>query len=363
MGWTLVLTENDFRPVGEIVNAYDLTVSLPLSQLDTLSLRVRIDNPLADALLTTRGYIKGYLNGTLRFYGPMISAEESVTPESSTVAVNAVGAGWVFQKRFVGKSSAGDVSAAAVDRAQRFVELLDTVNTENDTGIEVQTASSASTVTYSTGPYKKLMASLQELSPGSDGFDWRVLPVDNIASGEVTGSKIGGFVAQPLIGSIRRDAVFEHGDGKNNIAAYSRIVSRDTQANALYHNAAPGPDAPGYPTRSALDASSISDWGLLEDLVEADLLNSTMRQQLVNEHRDVRKSPRQTLSITPVVSYDSSRVPQLGEDFDIGDVVVARAVRNNRTRFNVLARVWGIMFQRNNNGVDAMTLTLSEEAG
>lgn len=362
MSWTWVLTGNDFRPVGEILNAYDQTVAFPLSQLDTASMRVRLDHPMADMLLSCRGYIKGYRNSVLRYYGPIISAEESVESDTGSVAINSVGAGWIFNGRFAGKSAAGDVVTTAVDRAVRFSNLLATANAENDTHVQVQTAASASTAIYNAGPYKKLLACLQELSAGVDGFDWRILPNDNIAGGTVTTSKIGNLVAQPIIGSLRPDAVFEHGTGtKHNIATYRRIVSRESQANEIYHNASAGPDAPGYPTVSAIDAASISDWGLIEDLVEADLLDQTMRQQLVNNHRDIRRQPRQTITFTPIRSLYPKAVPEFGVDFDVGDIVPARASRNGTVRWDGLFRVWGVEFSINNNGSESMSITLTED--
>lgn len=360
--WTWVLTGNDYRPVGEVLNAYDLNVAFPLSNLDTLSFRVRLDNPLADNLLSCRGYLKGYRDGTLLYYGPIISAQENVDRDNGTVAVNSVGAGWIFNERYAGKSAAGDVSTTATDRAVRFQQLLTTANTESNTGISVQTASSASTAIYSTGPYKKLVTCLAELAAGSDGFDWRVLPIDNFSAGVVTGSKIGNIVMQPVIGTTRLDAVFEHGpETKHNIASYDRIVTRESQANKVYHNASAGPDAPGYPTVSAIDAASIADWGLLEDLAEADLLDQTMRQQLVSEHVAVRSQPRQTISFIPVASFESSFVPQFGADFTVGDLLPARAIRNRVLRWDGLFRVWGASFAIDNNGVEQMTVTLSEE--
>jgi len=361
--WTWVLTGNDYRPVGELLNVYSMNVAFPLSKLDTCSFTVRLDNPMADLLLSCRGYLKGYRNGTLMYFGPIISAQESVDRETGTVAVNSVGAGWILNNRFAGKSASGDISTTALDRAVRFSQLLATANAEKLTGITPAASSASSTAIYSTGPYKKLITCLQELSTGSDGFDWRIIPVDNISSGTVNpGSTIGNIVMQPVIGSLKENAVFEHGiETKHNIASYERIVSRESQANKVYHNASPGPDAPGYPTVSALDDSSIADWGLLEDLAEADLLDLTMRTQLVSAHVDVRKQPRQTINFTPISSLNPAMVPQLGTDFNIGDIVPARAVRNGVVRWSGLFRAYSAQFAFDNNGVEQMTIGLSAD--
>ena len=364
--WRFVVTDLGFVPQGEINNAYDKQVVLPLNKLDSCSFRVRLDNPVADRLLSTEGYIKAYRNEVLRFFGPIISSEESVESANQSVAVNAMGAGWIFGKRFVGKSAAGSPPPVvggvpqAADRAVRFSGFLDTCNAENETGIEVLVAASASTVLYTGGPYKTLGTTLGELSAGDSGFDWRILPKENFTNFQVIGNKIGTMIMQPILGSTRDSVVFEYGTGKNNVVGYKRAVSRDGQANKVYHNAQAGPDAPGYPTKFASDAGSINSWKLMEDLAEADLYDASLRQQLVDAHVAVRKNPRQTINFEPVNSLHE-RVPRFGIDFDIGDNVEARAVYRGSIRFDVLARVWAATFDIDNDGAEKMTLTLSDD--
>lgn len=379
MAWDFVLTDAHHRPVGELLNAGDQTVALPLNKLDTMSCKVRADNPLADTLLTCQGYIKGYHNGVHAYHGPIISAEETGDANGASIAINSVGAGWILTKRLAGKSSTGTVFSAATDRAQVIKQLIDAANTEGAawdslwpgaaagayTGIDTSgPMSAASAVTYTAGPFRPISEIVTELASTLDGFDWRILPVDNYASGAVTGPNIGQFLAQPVLGTSQPNVVFEYGAGRNNIASYTRTVSRETQADRVFHFTSNGPDAFGYPTVSAIDYQTISDWGLLEDLAQADLLDLGLRNALVQQHVNIRKLPRQLIQFTPHIDPDDTgRVPQFGSDYTVGDSVRGRAVYAGNVRFDALLRIWGVQFETDNNGVEKTTLTLADEGG
>lgn len=359
--WRFVLTDSTYRPVGEILTAYERKVALPLNKLPTASLRVRLDHPLGNDLLSCTGYLKAYRNGTLQFFGPIISAEENFQADRATIAVNAVGVGWYFSKRLAGKSAGGRLFAGN-DRAQIVKTLINTTNVESETGIDTAAAvSAASNITYTAGPYKPISDCLNELALTLDGFDWRIDPIDNFAGGAVTGQKIGAFLAQPVFGSDRPDAVFEAGTGRNNIVEYTRAVTRDTQANQVFHIASPGADAPGFPVVSAIDASSIASYKLLEDLAQADLLDQTLRQRFVDEHIRVRRNPRQVITFQPHLPDEFGRVPQFGTDFAVADNVRARAQFGTSVRFDAMMRVWGVAFELNDEGSEKTTLTLAQE--
>lgn len=365
--WSFVLTDRTYKPVGEILNAQERKVANPLSKLDTASLKVRLDHPLADALLSCKGYLKAYRNGALRFMGPMVSAEESVDAQSATIAVNAVGTGWYFTKRLVGKSATGTIFSTLTDRAEIVRLLLAAINTENDTGVATTAAvSAASAVTYIAGPYRPLLDVLNELASAYDGFDWRVLPVETYANGAVTGTSMGTFTAAPVIGiDSTASAVFEYGTGRSNVESYKRTLSREGQANQVYHVANGGGVAGAYPVVSAIDATSVSDWRLLEDLAQADLLDPTMRAQLVSEHVRVRKQPRQVIEFVPssqLSGLGDHRVPNPGTDFDVGDVVTGRARYGTSTRFDGAFRVYGLSFDIDDLGNEKTTVTTVEEA-
>lgn len=367
--WAFVLTDRNFVPQGEILNANDRKVALPLSKLATASFKVRMDNPLADQLMTTQGYLKAYRKTAaapwaLKYMGPLISSEMSGERDKGSISVNSVGAAWVLGKRFAGKSATGTVFSTLTDRAQISKALIDTANAESETHLDttLNALSAASAVTYTAGPYKPVSECIQELATAYDGFDWFFDPIDNFAAGSVTGTKIASLRAAPVIGSTRSEAVFEWGTGRNNITTFKWQVGRDTQANKVYHNTSNGPDAAGFPTVSALDTASISNWGLLEELANADLLDASMRQNLVNEHVNVRKNPRQVIEFTPHIDpYDAGRLPLYGVDYGVGDTVRARVALGGPSKFDAAVRVYGVTFDINDLGIEQQALSLVQE--
>lgn len=362
--WQFILTDRSHVPQGELLNAYDRQIAVPLNKLDTLSCKVRLDNPLVDTLASCEGYIKAFRDGDEMFHGPIISAEENGDANGASVAINAVGAGWILSKRLAGKSSTGQ-AFSLTDRAAIIESLIDTANAENETGIATDgPASAASAVSYTAGPYRPINEIITELSASFDGFDWRILPLDNWVNNAVADAKIGRFYAAPTIGVPREHAVFEWGTGtRANMVGYKRAVTRDTQANKVYHHTSNGPDAAGYPTISAIDPASITDWKLLEDLAQADLLDSALRAALVTEHVRVRKHPRQTIEFSPSVDPQvTGRLPRYGDDYVVGDSVRARAAYGSSTRFDAMMRVWGVTFALDANGTERATLALAEES-
>lgn len=361
-GWSYILTDKDYEPIAEIVNASERKVSIPLNRLDSASFRIRLDNPLALNIMTAAGYVKAYRDDVLTFFGPIVTAEETGDANNASIVVNCMGAGWIFGRRLVGKSATGTLFTA-IDRASIIGSLIATVNSENNTGIGVDVGNtSASTATYVAGPYKKLDEVINELAAGTAGFDWRVLPNENWVNGVKTTDTIGAFYARPVIGEVAPEAVFEWGGGRNNVSGYTRTMNREQQANKLYHNAATGPDAPGYPTLTVNDPTSITEFHELEDVVQADLLDPTLRAAILNAHLDVRSYPRHIVQFTPHIDPGAlGRLPNFGQHYTVGDQVRMRVQYNSQPRIDTLVRVWGVSFEIDNNGVERASMVLAEE--
>ncbi len=366
--WRFVLTDQNYYPIGEILNAQDRQVTLPLNKLDTLSFKVRLDNPLSSLLASCAGFIKAYRNNVLIFFGPIISTEEVCDSSTQSLAIVAAGAGWVLTKRLAGKNASG-VAYPGIDRVLVADAAIQAADLESTTGISGTSdlTLSGSLINYTIGPFRPVSEVITELATTLDGFDWRFIPIENTS---LTGNarifvqqSVAQFVAAPLIGQERPNAVFEWGSNSAaNCVSYRRTLSRDAQATRVWNNTANGPDAPGYPTVYGFDEDAQEQWGLLEDLVEApDLLDISMRQALVNEHVRVRKNPRQLIDIQPASSSSSRRAPDFGVDFTVGDRVRGRAVYGRGVRFDAALRVWAAMFDIDAAGTERITLTLSEE--
>jgi hypothetical protein len=391
--WTLILTGRDFVPVGQITNASDLTINLGLNKAtDTLSFKIRMDHYLSSTIASVVGYVKAYENKVLKFFGPIISAEEQGDSTSAYVTVNAVSPGWFFNKRLVGLSASGTLFNTLLDKAVITENLIEEVNSRGDMHIAtslsagslplvfrnqfVQTPSASSAATYTAGPYVPLANSVTELSVGNDGFDWLIMPVDNYntATGSVLSNKISYFLARPVIGTQRPNAVFEYGGGLNNVAAYSRSVTRDTQANTVFNFTSNGPDVPAYPTVVATSNVSINLWDKMEDIASADILDQGLRQTLVNEHITFRADPRVTMTFDPHIDpQKTGRLPVYGEDYALGDFVRCRSTimiptqdststkRQKLVRFDNYFRVWGVSISVDNNGLSRTSITVTDD--
>lgn len=361
--WSFQLTDLTFTPVGEILNAANRQVSLGLNRVSAASFQIRLDNPLVPRIDVDLGYVKAYRNGVLMFFGPIVSTEEVGDRENTSMAVTAAGAPWILAYRLAGKTSAGFVQATARDRALIVKDLIDTANAENETHIDTSgpTISAASASTYQASPFKPVSECITDLAATLDGFDWAFDPRENFAAGTVTSQKIATFRAAPVLGTTR-DARFEWGDGTlSNVIGYKRTLARETQANKVYHSVDQGVDQAGFPTVQQVDANSQAKWGLMEALAQADIIDNGLRQQLVNEHVRVRAQPRKVIEFTPHLDDGTHRVPTYGTDYAIGDSVHARAVFNHITRFDVLMRVWAASFNLDNEGMETITLTLSDD--
>lgn len=368
--WTFVLTDLSFVPQGEMLNLSDVSIKLPLNALDTLTFNMRLDNPFALQIADCEGYIKAYRDGELRFFGPILSVDESGNANGAQLVVNAMSQGWIFSKRITGRSSTGTMYFSD-DRRYIMSQILATENTHEDMHIQEENAPAAPTPTalaqYTAGPYKYVSQCLVELTTGLDAFDWRVFPVENFEDNEITSSKIGSFISSDLMATYQPEAVFEWGTtGRYNASEYTRRVSRTDQINVGIHIAPAGPDAPGYPTVywpvPSAGSDSRSKWGLLEGVVDGDLTSLALRTQLAQEHFNVRNQPRKLVNITPHIADRNRRMPEYGTDYSVGDLVRVRSVYNGSERFNGWARVWAVEFAVSKEGTERVTLTLEESA-
>lgn len=374
--WRFVYTDNNLVPQGEILNAYDVKVVLPLSKLDTLSFRIRGDNAFAAQISDAQGFIQGWHNNALRYYGPIITAEETGDSTGINIAVNSVGAGWILTKRltrpgteaadvsggvFEPSTDAADVLARLVGSNSFLPGVADTI--QPNTGIVAypEDITLTGTTKLTEYVYRPVLTTLSGLGHVAPGFEWRILPLNNVVVSSQT--KIGKLVAKPIISNAALGAVFEWGEiTRNNVSSYKRTTSREQQANRVLNYTSFGPMVSGYPTVQSSDATSIAFWNLLEATIESDLVDTSFRQQLVNEHVRVRKNPKQIIEFTPRIDPErSGTVPIFGTDFDVGDTVTARASYAGKARFNAIVRVWSVQFESDANGTERMTVVLAED--
>ena len=358
--YEIVLTDLSYVPQGPVLGASSFQFFRGINKLATVQFQVPLEHTHEDRLSSLTGHIKVYRNKTLQYVGPLISAEEKADRNARSLAITSADAGWVLGKRIVGKSASGDRWTTATARHTIAKTLVDGANTEAETGINTTnyTWSSGSAISYKAGPYGNLLASIQELGNALDGFDWVVRPVENFADGAVSGPKLGSLQIATLIGSNQPNAVFEYGHGtRSNVTEYTKSVTRDGQANMVYHIG----DTPGDP-KSSINTTSRATWGWMQDVVTEQFSDSTLRQALADEHARVRAYPRVLVRMTPHIESGDGRVPEPFVDYDVGDTIQFRAVHNGLVKFAGQLRVYGIRVTMDESGFERVELILEEEA-
>lgn len=380
--WRTIVTNLSYVPQGELFNATDRSLSMALSRTDTASLTVRTDNPLADLLQGLDCYIKMYRDNTLMFFGLVLNSEESVDAQGGHITINAAGPGWVFPKRYPVRQATGFPIVGP--RARIVQSLIGTMNTQwptftpqvdavlwnksqGELGIRWDGGFSTvgGSITYNAEPYKPFSEMLDELSNATDGFEWRIKAYENWVNGALValpnGLKTGTISFGAPLGSTKPEAIFEFGDGRVNVTSYTRVKSRETQANAVTHLLNGQPESsPAVAHDTGNEA--VSGVGVMEDIVQADITNLSYRQSLVDEHVAVRKLPRNIVQFEPMSDYGDSRLPRFGVDYDLGDFVTGRARVEGKIRFNGQFRVWGVDWTVNSNGVERPKLLLEYQS-
>jgi hypothetical protein len=363
--WSVQVQNSSFQTQGEALNFKEFKLPIFVNKVRQCSFKVRLDNPISELLLTAASprYIKVYRNQKLVFYGPVITVQEvgqtGSNAEESALQINALGPEWIFAKRLVGKTAAGLKWAAGKERASRFAELIAAMEGEGASlllNAPAPHTQSTSTAAYETTPFRTLAEVLSDIAETFEGFDWIVNPTEYTASNKF----LGYLETKDLIGSSKPNAVFEWGTGRCNVANYTRVIDRTEQINRGYHNTTAGPEAPGAPTVLKEDTTSKVTWGVQEALIQASILNTALRESLVQENIKVRKVPRQTIAFQPVPDDGTGRVPQVFTDFGIGDTIRARIALNNLVHFDALVRCYGCTFELDEALRETQVLTLSE---
>lgn len=357
--WTFVLTDLAGVALGEVANATERRVVIPLSKPAAAGFKITEQNPHLNHILTKDTLLKCYEGSTLRFHGLGVATE--ATPGSGggiEVQYTASDPGFRLVRRISGKSA--NPTAITADKADIAKQLIDTANAEGDTGIQTQAVSAGSTGIYQPGPYKYTLACINELSDSLDGFDWQIQPQE-YASG-----KIGKFYAAGIVGELKPDVVFEYGSIRSNIRTFSYQRSWDTLANRAFHIPDNGPSDPSG-VLSQSNNPSIAARGLYETIVDAtNIQDATLRNQLLSEHVGVRGDPRRVVTFTPDF-YDAQRVgrvPVFGTDYTVGDQVRVRlAPQGGRidTFVDGYLRIYQMTIEIDNNGKATYTPTTVDE--
>lgn len=365
MAYTFTLEDLAGTELGEVA-ATTRRVGLAVGSMATAGYTLRLDDDLADTILEGDTLLAVYDDDVSRtvpiFHGRQVTAEEVAAENAATVAATYADPSWTLLRRLAGKSAAGysrGTPLAQVDRGTIIRELVDATNAESPSGVRMGTVT-ASSLTYVAGWfYKPVAEAIRDLSATLDGPDWRVRPI------AYAGGYIGELDVAPAIGQQRPDAAFEYGDGALNVKTYRRAVTLEGTANRL-HGLPPGfPDNATQAVQQEDHAASQATRGLLEDALSTDLNVDELRRRLLQHHIIVRHGPRQTITFEPVTELDEGderRIPRLGLDLNVGDIIPFRATVHGEKRIDVRVRVYGVELADTGAGTLTPTYTVTPTA-
>lgn len=363
--WGFLLTDLAGVPHGEILQASERQVVLPLNRMPMASFTIPLWHTRATTIIDTDCLLQCWRRGAdgvnrLAFHGPIISVEEVGQSLKQSIKVNAAGPFWRLTKRIIGVDPDGKASKAGwslgvttpADLAYIAEQILVDVNSRGYTGIGMGTREDVTD--GSVGPWhaKNAGEAIAELTTGLNSFDFEITPL--IPTSAAQGLQIGTLNIWAYKGVERPDSVFEYGTGKANVVEYKRQLTRDgmlTRAHIL---------APGWPDgtqQNAIvkDADTLAARGVFEDVIsDLGITFDNFRNALLDEHLRVRKNPRSLIEFTPAMNAR----PEWGTDWLVGDSVRARAYVRGSRRFDAMVRIWGATFDVDEAGNEKATMEM-----
>lgn len=371
MAYTFILEDLSGRALSELPGATAKEFTRVLNGIGTAQVTVPLWHDQADSLLSGDALLKVVdVVGSQRmnvYHGRMVTAEEVADENGGTIAATFADGLWMLMHRLLGRGAAGisrGTALSPVAATSIVTDFVNACNVEVPTGLQLGTITATPANTY-TGPHYFTPAGqlIAQLCGVLDGPDFRVEPIDAVASTNPALCYFTELTVAPAIGQTRLDQPFEYGDGRLNVKSYNRAVSVEGIANRVFSLPPGFPDpAGGGNIVSQQDAASQSARGLFDAMVSTDLIADALRQQLVDHHIAVRKTPRQTITFQPVNDLAGDRVPRLRFDYDVGDVMPFRAsVKRSGVlykRIEVLSRVFQAKVTVDEKGIGTTELTV-----
>jgi hypothetical protein len=396
--WTFGISDLAGASYSRLRSAEDRVVDYPHNGARTASFTLPITRDAQvqaqiDLLMTGLALVKAYRGTELMFHGPVVGISRVGDGDTRSIAVNAMDPMFILDRRNLdgqqsllpspGPNKDFTLTLDSARMARRFLEdrqweaagsdttLEDAKNHDNH-GVYIgpNAADSGYTISFRySRPGSKLGPTIRELSASASGFDWRLRPLEYARRTNVTPTRnsavsaptISEWVTSAVIGQQRPNCVFSYGGGGRSLTRAEYVLSRETMATSIGHSNAAVPaaqviyDETTYSTGEALMLGYTQ-----EDVIESDIIDTTSRSNLIDLHLQLRRSPRRTLSVSPAV-YDAAqpnRVPQYGQDWDVGDWVWMRGYDVGGLWFDGWTRIWGATFRPDANGAERVDLTL-----
>lgn len=305
--WTFQLCDHAGSALAEITAYQGVTLSFGRNQSAEVGISVSIEGDVASLVVSalTNGIpiLKGYrqegATKTLRFKGHLVQVQEQAEQDATATYVFRDPLGSTLARRFTDAS----VAFSADDQGQIIKSLIDTANSEADTGV-VTTGGTIETTkdrdrTYESKPVAEAIIEMTEVL---DGPDILLTPVESGA----TCSTLNVYAS---LGDDQPGAMFGYGGATvANVQSVQRFTT--PPCNKVRVLGADGK------TSDKSDSASIALYGVWMDVQSAsDVIEQTTLDDKAQEA--IRPSPIRTVSWTA----DPARCPQPWEDWDLGDTV------------------------------------------
>lgn len=371
MSWTFVTEDIKGKALGEVRNATDRTLSIGINRPATSGFTIRPDNELMGSLFNEDTLLKVYEDNILRFRGNVTSSEFATSDDgASSIRVNAADPAWKLTKRLLGLSSTGTTYTG--EKAKSARKMINELNTDAatyptnpHTGIKLlaEAAYVSGSGTYVAGPYAAALSCINDLAHNLTGFDWYMKPIEGeFFGGGWVGPLVAQFEATNAFG-VKSSAVFEHGFGTHNVNSQNFTRDLSDMCNMAFHLPDDG-FTEGGTVKNYFDNPTQTARGRYEQVADAfGLTDEALRKAWLEEFIRVKKNPRQVVTMTLDTDDGTGRVPKLGTDYWLGDMVQARAVVEGTTLYNGQVRVYGVNIAVNEAGTGIVTPVLVDEEG
>lgn len=284
-----------------IVDEYEsVAITRRLGSYSELAVTLDVREAAAVEFLIAERALKLYEDSDLRFFGQLWEPLEFNEGQVVATARDPY-AGFMGRRVRTGKTyTAQDAGAIVSDRVSVQNGYRDTF-----LNVNVQAASASRTLEYDPGKTEGDI--VDELSAMSDGFFYRVDPLDNVPG------KMGTLeLLYPDAGTVRAAVRFGYGqDTMDNLVGFK--VTRTLPLTRL--TAASQDAAGGRIAASAENTDASTQYGLFEDETSyTDVTDVTLLESAAAA--GVKPTPPLTIELTPAVNS-----PLLFQDFDVGDFI------------------------------------------
>ncbi len=371
--WQFILTDLKGVQLGELTGATDRSVSLPLMRVPTAQFTIPLTHVMAPYLDSGEGLLQcwrtGYNNSReLIFNGPIMGTSEKSDGLTQNIAVTCQGPFVRLMYRVLGKTKTGNrhVTSVGGSLGGLVSGIISVANTDEFPPVTADQLSPHFTGVIGnhagspTGAYDQTFkgkvcgeAVIEFVSAA--GIEFSVTPVEPLITSPGIWPLLATVNVVATVGTNKSSTIIlEYGTGKPSISGYEKMISNETLLTAGLIS------TPSWPESTDdlyihVDAAAEIERGRWEGFVDhGGVTNIALRKTIVEYNVAVRKQGRQQIAVT--LANNSSPSPIT--DFQLGDLVRARALVKESVRFDATVRIWGMTFNLDNEGNETTELQL-----